>query len=74
MPGPEAARFKFVAETGVNLTYRRRYGRAVGGQRVNQAMPLHNGPNVTVLAALMTQGLEAVMELDGAVNAASFAG
>ncbi|MGI4737307.1 MAG: transposase [Janthinobacterium lividum] len=34
---------------------------------------MHNGPNVTVIAALTTQGLEAVMELDGALNAAWFA-
>ena len=57
----------------MNLTYTRRYGRALGGQRVDQAVPLHNGPNVTVIAALTPQGVEAVMELDGAVNTASFA-
>ncbi len=60
-------------ETSVNLTYTRRYGRAPGGQRVDAAVPLHNGPNVTVVAALTPQGLAAVMELDGAVNTASFA-
>ncbi|RZL02442.1 MAG: IS630 family transposase, partial [Hymenobacter sp.] len=65
-------RFKFVDETSVNLTYTRRYGRAPGGQRVDAAVPLHNGPNVTVIAALSAQGVEAVMELDGAVNTASF--
>ena len=60
-------------ETSINLTYTRRYGRAAGGQRVNAAVPLHNGPNVTLVAALSTQGVEAVMELDGALNTASFA-
>lgn len=35
-------------------------------------MPLRNGPNVTVVAALTPQGLEAVREVDGAVNTASF--
>jgi len=40
---------------------------------VNQAVPPRNGPNVTIIAALTPQGLEAVMELDGAANAASFA-
>lgn len=69
----EATRFKFVDETSVNLTYTRRYGRAQGGQRVDAAVPLHSGPNVTVVAALSSQGVEAVMELDGAVNTASFA-
>ena len=36
-------------------------------------MPLRSGLNVTVIAALTTQGVEAAMELDGAVNAAAFA-
>lgn len=69
----DVTRFKFVDETSVNLTYTRRYGRAPGGRRVDAAVPLHNGPNVTVVAALTGQGVEAVMELDGAVNTASFA-
>jgi transposase len=69
----DITRFKFVDETSVNLTYTRRYGRALGGQRVDAAVPLRNGPNVTVVAALSAQGVEAVMELDGAVNTASFA-
>ena len=69
----DVTRFKFVDETSVNLTYTRRYGRALGGQRVDAAVPLRNGPNVTVVAALSAQGVEAVMELDGAVNTASFA-
>ena len=69
----DVTRFKFVDETSVNLTYTRRYGRAPGGRRVDAAVPLHNGPNVTVVAALSAQGVEAVMELDGAVNTASFA-
>jgi transposase len=69
----DVTRFKFVDETSVNLTYTRRYGRAPGGQRVDAAVPLRNGPNVTVVAALSAQGVEAVMELDGAVNTARFA-
>ena len=69
----DVTRFKFVDETGVNLTYARRHGRALGGRRVDAAVPLHNGPNVTVVAALTGQGVEAVMELDGAVNTAGFA-
>ncbi|MGI4832710.1 MAG: hypothetical protein ACRYFK_04535 [Janthinobacterium lividum] len=44
--------FKFVDETRVNLTYTRRYGRAPGGQRVEAAVPLRKGPNVTMVAAL----------------------
>ena len=57
----DVTRFKFVDETSVNLTYTRRYGRAPGGRRVDAAVPLHNGPNVTVVAARSAQGVEAVM-------------
>ena len=69
----DITRFKFVDETSVHLTYIRRYGRAPGRQRVDAAVPLRTGLNVTVVAALSTQGVEAVMELDGARNSASFA-
>ena len=57
----------------MNLTYTRRYGRAVGGQRIRQGVPLHGGPNVTVVGALLVHGLQAVMTLDGALNQDSFA-
>lgn len=59
-------------ETNVNLTYTRRYGRVLGEQRVDAAVPLHSKPKVTVVAALSAQTMEAVMELDGALNTASF--
>ena len=72
-PGQDVARVKLVDETSVKLTDTRRYGRALGGQRVDQPVPLHNGPNVTVIAALPAQGVEAVMELDGALNTVAFA-
>jgi len=66
-------RFKFVDETSTNLTYARRYGRALGGQRARQGVPLHQGANVTLVAALTPQGVTAAMTGDGAVNAAVFA-
>lgn len=71
--GEDVTRFKFVDEAGVNLTYTRRYGRAVGGGRVRQGVPWHGGPNVTVVGALSVNGLEAVMTLDGPLNQDSFA-
>lgn len=66
-------RVKFVDETSTNLTYCRRYARAEGGRRAHQAMPLHGGPNVTLVAALTTTGLQAAMTVSGAVNGAVFA-
>ena len=69
--------FKFVDETGTNLSYTRRYtrryGRAQPGQRVGQGVPRRSGGNVTVVAALTMNGLEAVRDLDGALNEAAFA-
>ena len=69
----DVTRFKFVDETSLNLPYTRRYGRALGGQRVDAAVPLRNGPNGTIVAALSAQSVEAVRELEGALNTASFA-
>lgn len=71
--GLDYTRFHFVDETSTNLTYCRRYGRAPGGRRVGQAVPLHSGPNVTLIAALTTHGLGAAMTVGGAVNGDVFA-
>ena len=65
--------FKFVDETSTNLTYCRRFARAEGGQRAHQATPLHSGPNVTLVAALTPNGLQAAMTVSGAVNGQVFA-
>ncbi len=66
-------RFVFVDETSTNLTYCRRYGRAPAGQRLDQAVPLHGGPNVTLIAALTPNGLGALLSVDGGVNGDVFA-
>ena len=55
--GEDFTRFKFVGEAGVNLTYTRRYGRAVGGRRVRQGVPLQGRLNGTVVGALSINGL-----------------
>ena len=48
----DVTRFKFIDETSVNLVYTSRYGRATGGKRLDAAVPLRNGVNVPVVAAL----------------------
>lgn len=73
LAGADFTRFVFVDETSTNLTYCRRYGRAPGGQRLQQAVPLHSGPNVTLLAALTPDGLGALLSVNGAVNGDVFA-
>ena len=62
----DVARFVSVDETSTNLTY----GRAPTSRRLDQAMPLHGGPNGTRIAALAPDGLRALMSVDGAVFAA----
>jgi transposase len=65
-------RFKFIDESGVNLAMARRYGRAPQGERVIGAVPQNYGANVTMLAALGSRGVEAVMTIDGATDAEVF--
>jgi transposase len=68
----DAARFKFIDESGVNLAMTRRYGRAPRGERVVGNVPQNYGTNVTMLAALGRHGVEAVMTIDGATDAEVF--
>jgi len=69
----DVTRFVFVDETSTNLSYCRRYARAAGAQRAQQAIPLPGGPNVTLVAALTPSGLQAAMTVNGAVNGVVFA-
>ncbi|WP_279592472.1 IS630 family transposase [Hymenobacter defluvii] len=73
MQGEDVTRFHFVDETSTNLTYCWRYGRAPGGARVGQGVPLHAGPNVTLIAALTPHGFGAAMTVSRAVNGDVFA-
>jgi transposase len=65
-------RFKFSDESGVNLAMTRLYGRAPRGERVIGAVPQNYGATVTMLAALGSHGVEAVMTIDGATAAEVF--
>lgn len=69
----DTRRFHFLDETGLRLDACRRYGRAVGGQRVGQARPLRRGPSLTLIGTLSTQGLGAVQLFEGALNYERFA-
>ena len=50
----------------------RRYGRAVPGVRVTEAIPSDYGSNYTLLAVLSLNGLEAPWILDGALDGETF--
>lgn len=67
------ARFHFLDETGLRLTYARTHGRAVGGRRVGGAVPLRRGPSRTLIGTLSVRGLGAVQLLNGALTQRSFA-
>ena len=54
---------KFVDETSTNLTHCCRYACAEGGQRARQGVPLRDGPNVTLVAALTPDRLCAAMSV-----------
>lgn len=70
---PDVARFHFLDETGLRLDYCRQYGRAKGGQRVGQAVPLTRGRSLTLIGALSVRGLGAVQLLEGGLNYVNFA-
>lgn len=63
---------KFIDESGVNLAMTRLYGRAPKGVRVIGSVPQNYGQNVTMLAALGHHGLQAMMTVEGATDAAVF--
>jgi transposase len=65
-------RFTCIDESGVNLAMTRLDGRAPRGERVIGAVPQNDGAHATRLAALGSQGVEAVMTIDGATDAAVF--
>lgn len=56
----------------MNLAMTRLYGRAPRGERVLDAVPRHDGPHVTILGALGTPGITAVMTVEGATDADVF--
>ena len=65
-------RFKFIDESGANIAMTRAFGRAARGKRVPDAVPKNHGDNITILGSLSCTGLEAVMTINGAVDAAVF--
>jgi transposase len=65
-------RLKFVDESGLNIAMTRRYGRAERGRRVHDAVPKNFGRNVTILGMLSWYGVNAVMTVEGATDAAVF--
>ena len=70
----DVAQFKFLDESGVNLSLTRLYGRAAPDQRVVDQVPLPSGPQTTTLAVIGLTGVTAPLMLSGAVNGSVFYG
>ena len=67
-----ASRLKSLDEAGSNLALTRLYGRAAPGERVAEGVPQNYGENLTMLAAIGLDGLQAPMTVNGAVDGAVF--
>jgi transposase len=70
----DVTRFKFLDESGVNLSFTRLYGRAAPDQRVVDNTPQPSGPQTTTLAVIGLTGITAPLVLKGAVNGNIFQG
>jgi transposase len=68
----DARRLKFVDESGVNVAMTPLYSRAPAGERVIGTVPQNYGHNVTILGALSSDGVQAVMTVEGATDAEVF--
>ena len=68
----DVQRLQCVDDAGVNVALTRRYGRAPAGARAVGSVPYNYGSNVTLLGALGTRGLEALMTIDSATDSEVF--
>lgn len=58
----------FIDETGSTIAMTRTYGRSPRGQRLEDRVPRNRGDVITVIGALTTRGLQAMMTVDGGTS------
>ena len=63
---------RFIDETSVNVTLTRRYGRALKGQRIQEAVPKNSRQQHSVISAVGLTGVTASFVIEGAVDTAVF--
>lgn len=68
----DPAQLVFVDETGSNITFTPRYGRAPRGQRCTGVVPRNWGHNTTLIAAMTVAGMETAFVIEGATDRAVF--
>lgn len=62
----------FVDECSTNIAPTRLYAKAPKGERAYGKVPRNWGKNVTLMASMSTQGMEASMSVEGATDGAAF--
>ncbi len=65
-------RLVFVDECSTNIALATLYARAPKGERARGSAPRNWGKNVTLVAALSTEGVGAAMSVEGAIDGAAF--
>jgi transposase len=65
-------RCKFIDESGINLALTPLYGRAPRGERARGSVPINYGQNLTLIGALGSGGLGALMMIEGPTDGEVF--
>lgn len=68
----DVSKLVFVDESGVNINLTRRYGRAIGKERVHDYAPLNTPKSTTMLSSIRMDGTMIHKEFSGAVNREHF--
>ncbi len=71
-PALDVASLVFIDETGAKTNMTRRYGRALGGERVTDKTPAGHWNTTTLVAGVGTRGPLAPLLLEGALDADAF--
>ena len=72
MMTPALHRLVFLDESGVNTNLTRRYGRAFGGERVTDSVPLNKPKNTTILSSMRPDGSVAYAAYSGGTTGDKF--
>lgn len=68
----DVSKLVFLDESGVNINLTRRYGRAIGKERVHDYAPLNTPKSTTMLSSIRMDGSMIHKEFSGAVNREHF--
>ncbi|GHV30915.1 IS630 family transposase [Spirochaetia bacterium] len=67
-----ASKLVFLDESGVNIDMTRKYGRAIGKERVVDDAPMRKGKRITILSSVRLDGTTVGIEFEGALNGELF--